>query len=567
MLPGFSPLAFGSLLAGGTSLALALYAWRERTEPGSTAFALLMVGSTVWSLSYAVALTAFDPGTRVLMEVPIEVGKALVAPAWLAFALGYTGRGEYLTRRTVAGLVAFPAATLVVVSLPALRPLIWTNYRVTPTLGAATVSYDPTLWHYAHAAYGYVLVGAGMALLVDALASHTRLYRRQTLALVVGSLFPTVAHVKRTFQFGPLVAVDFTPMALSVTGLTFGYALFRFDLFDLVPATSYRGRRGAIDDLGVGVVIVANDDRVVELNEEAKRLFGGTDAAVGDPLAAFLPSDVDAEMRTGDGGTFDLDVDGHRRTLEAVPSTIDDPRGSPVGRTIVLNDITEREARRQRLDVFNRVLRHNLRNEMTVVLGYAELLAESLSDEEARYARTIHERSTALADLGEKARGFEEMLDSADVTTSVALDDVVAEVVTDVVDDAPDADPDVSLDVPSELTVETNEQVLTTVLSAVVDNAVTHNDGPSPSVSVTARTATTDGGDGDSRVDDVVIEVEDDGPGIPDDELGVVTEGEETPLTHGSGLGLWLVQWGCRWLGPDPEFEVTENGTTVRFRL
>ena len=569
MIPGFSPLTFGSLLAGGTSLTLALYAWRERTEPGSTAFALLMVGSTVWSLSYAVALTVFDPGVRVLFEIPIEVGKALVAPAWLAFALGYTGRGEYLTRRTVAGLVAFPTATLLVVSLPALRPLIWTNYRVTPTLGAATVSYDPTLWHYAHAAYGYVLVGAGMALLVDALASHTRLYRRQTLALVVGSLFPTVAHVKRTFQFGPLVAVDFTPMALSVTGLTFGYALFRFDLFDLVPATSYRGRRGAIDDLGVGVVIVTNDDRVVELNAEAKRLFGGTDAAVGDPLAAFLSSDVDTEVLTDDGGTFDLYLDGHRRTLEAVPSTIDDPRGSPVGRTIVLNDVTEREARRQRLDVFNRVLRHNLRNEMTVVLGYAELLAESLPEEEARYARTIHERSTALADLGEKANDFEEMLDAADVTTPVALDDVVADVVTAVVDDAPDADANVNVnvDVPPALTVETNERVLRTVLSAVVDNAVTHNDGPSPWVSVTARTATTDGGDGDGSVADVVMEVEDDGPGIPDDELGVVTEGEETPLKHGSGLGLWIVQWGCRWLGPDPEFEVTEKGTTVRFRL
>ncbi len=566
MIAGLSPLVFGSLLAGGISLALALYAWRERTEPGSTAFALLMAGATVWSLSYAAALTVFDPGGRVVMEVPIEIGKALIAPAWLAFALGYTGRGEYLTRRTIAALAVFPAATLLVVSLPALRPLIWTHYRVTPTLGAATVSYDPTLWHYAHAAYGYVLVGAGMALLVDALASHTRLYRRQTLALVVGSLFPTVAHVKRTFQFGPLVAVDFTPMALSVTGLTFGYALFRFDLFDIVPATSYRGRRRAIDDLGVGVVIVTNDDRVVELNEEAKRLFGGTDATVGDPLAAFLSPDVDTSVFT-DGGTFDLSLDGHRRTLEAVPSTIDGPHGSPVGRTIVLNDITEREARRQRLDVFNRVLRHNLRNEMTVVLGYAELLAESLPDEEARHARTIHERSKALADLGEKANDFEEMLDSADVTTSVALDDVVTAVVADVVDDGSDADVNVDVDVPPALTVETNERVLRAVLSAVVDNAVEHNDGPAPWVSVTARTATTDGGDGDGRADDVVIEVEDDGPGIPADELEVVTGGEETPLEHGSGLGLWLVQWGCRWLGPDPEFEVTENGTTVRFRL
>jgi signal transduction histidine kinase len=564
MFPGFSPLVFGALLAGGTSLALALYAWFERAEPGSTAFALLMVGAAVWSLSYAVALTVFDPTIRVWMEVPIEVGKALIAPAWLAFALGYTGRVEYLTRRTVVALAAFPAATLAVVALPTLRPLIWTAYRVTPTFGAATVTYDPALWHYAHAAYGYVLVGAGMALLVDTLAAHTTLYRNQTLALVVGSVVPTVAHVKRTFQVGPLAAVDFTPMALAVTGLTFGYALFRFDLFDLVPATSYRGRQTALDDLGVGVVIVTGDDRVVELNEKARALLGVTDAAVGAPLSAFVPAEVLDAGGLADGGeTFDVLVDGRRRTLEAVPSDIDHSHGTRVGRTIALNDITEREARRQRLEVFNRVLRHNLRNEMNVVVGRASDLAESLPEPEAAHARTVHDRSKALVALGEKARAFEDALDDAGTTSSVSL----ATVVADVVDSVPTANVDVDVDVPLELTLETNEEVLRTVLTAVVDNAVEHNDSPVPRVSVTARTTSTDGGDGDDAVDDVVVEVTDDGPGIPAYELDVLADAGETSLEHGSGLGLWIIEWGSDWLGADPEFETGDQGTTVRFRL
>jgi signal transduction histidine kinase len=561
MLLGAPPLVFGSLLAGGTSLSLALYAWRERAEPGSTAFAFLMFGATVWSLSYAGALVVFDPVLRVLLEVPIEMGKALIAPAWLAFALGYTGRAEYLTRRSVTALLAFPAATLLVVALPELRVLIWTNYHIEPTLGAATVMYDPGLWHYVHAAYGYVLVGAGMALLVDTLASHGALYRDQTLALVVGSTVPTIAHVKRTFQLGPLVAVDFTPMALAVTGLTFGYALFRFDLFDLVPATSYRGRQTAIDDLGIGVVIVTTDDRIVERNAEAKRLFDGH-VAVGDPLSTLVPA------HAVDGGTFDVVVDGQRRTLEVVPAAIGHPHGTTAGRTIALHDVTEREARRQRLEVLNRVLRHNLRNEMTVVMGYAGVLADSLSGEEAQHARKIESRSTALAELGEKARDLESMLESASDTapSSVSLDDVVTDVLSDVPADA-SADGDVAVDVavPEGLTVETNEPVLRTVLATIVENAVEHNTSSVPWVGVTARTATTDGGDGDG--DEVVIEIRDDGPGIPDHELSVVTDGEETPLDHGSGIGLWIVQWGSRWLGADIDFETSERGTTVRLQL
>jgi signal transduction histidine kinase len=561
MLPGASPLVFGSLLAGGTSLALAAYAWYGRDDPGAVAFAVLMIGATVWSLSYAVAVAVFDPGMRLGFEVPIEVGKALIAPAWLAFALGYTGRSGYLTRRTVAALMLFPTATLLVVALPTLRPLMWTNYRVVPTLGAATVMYDPGPWHFAHAAYGYVLVGAGMALLIETLVSQGSLYRDQTVALVVGSTVPTVAHVKRTFALGPLAPVDFTPMALAVTGLTFGYALFRFDLFDLVPATSYRGRRTAIEDLGVGVAIVTTDDRLVELNTEAERLFGPADGLVGEPLSTIVPDDAI------DGGTFDAVVDGRRRTLEVVSSGVDDPRGRAVGRTVAFHDVTDREARRQRLEVLNRVLRHNLRNEMTVVMGYADVLAESLPDEEARLARKIESRSEALADLGEKARELESMMQSApDAATSVALADVVDGVVADVVSRGVDADAEVEIDIPRDLTLETNVRVLEAVLGTVVENAIEHNDDPSPWVRVSARAATADGGD--VTGEGVVVEVHDDGPGIPDHELAVVDDGEETPLSHGSGLGLWIVQWGSRWLGADVDFETgREGGTTVRFRF
>jgi signal transduction histidine kinase len=559
MFPGASPLVFGSLLAGGTSLALAAYAWYGRDEPGAVAFAVLMIGATVWSLSYAVAVAVFDPGVRLAFEVPIEVGKALIAPAWLAFALGYTGRSGYLTRRNVAAIMLFPIATLLVVALPTLRPLIWTNYRVVPTLGAATVMYDPGPWHFAHAAYGYVLVGAGMALLIGTLVSQGSLYRDQTVALVVGSTVPTVAHVKRTFALGPLAPIDFTPMALAVTGLTFGYALFRFDLFDLVPATSYRGRRTAIEDLGVGVAIVTTDDRLVELNTEAERLFGPADGLVGESLSTIVPDDAI------DGGTFDAVVDGRRRTLEVVSSDVDDPRGRSVGRTVAFHDVTDREARRQRLEVLNRVLRHNLRNEMTVVMGYADVLAESLPDEEARLARKIESRSEALADLGEKARDLESMMQSAsDAATPVALADVVDEVIADVV--SADANAEVEVDVPPRLTLETNVRVLEAVLATVVENAVEHNDDPSPWVRVSAHAATADGGD--PVDDDLVVEVHDDGPGIPDHELAVVDEGEETPLSHGSGLGLWVVQWGSRWLGADVDFETDGvRGTTVRFRF
>ncbi|MGM0399219.1 MAG: ATP-binding protein, partial [Halobacteriota archaeon] len=62
--------------------------------------------------------------------------------------------------------------------------------------------------------------------------------------------------------------------------------------------------------------------------------------------------------------------------------------------------------------------------------------------------------------------------------------------------------------------------------------------------------------------------VEDDGPGIPDHEKAVLREGEETPLAHGSGLGLWLVYWIVTMNGG--RLEISDNeprGTVVEIDL
>lgn len=306
-----SLLVFVALIAGGTAVAVGTYSWRERSEPGAASFTLLMVGVAVWSLPYAVAPVTFDPVLREAMEIPLEVGKAVVAPAWLFFALGYTGRGGYVTPKVVAASYLLPVATLVLVATTGSHDLLWTNYRIAGTFGAATVLYDPGPWHYVHAAYGWMAIGAGVVLLLETVVSYGELYRDQGGALLVGTVVSFAAHVKAVFLLPPAPALDPTPLAPDV-----------------------------------------------------------------DPGA--------------DGGQL-LDLIDSRgfRTYEVTISDVRDHHERIVGHTVTLTDVTEREGRRQRLEVLNRVLRHNLRNGMTVVVGRAEMLAERLDGEEHGWAEAV----------------------------------------------------------------------------------------------------------------------------------------------------------------------------------
>jgi len=92
-------------------------------------------------------------------------------------------------------------------------------------------------------------------------------------------------------------------------------------------------------------------------------------------------------------------------------------------------------------------------------------------------------------------------------------------------------------------------------VTELVENALTHG-GARPTVTVTVE----DEGEW------VTVEVSDDGPGIDPEELAALETGAERPLSHASGLGLWLVSWTVESSGGDVSFDV-EDGTTVRLRL
>lgn len=112
------------------------------------------------------------------------------------------------------------------------------------------------------------------------------------------------------------------------------------------------------------------------------------------------------------------------------------------------------------------------------------------------------------------------------------------------------ADVDVTLDVPDAAPLSTDWQALRAALESAIENALEY---ASESVTVTVE----------RRSAGYEIVVTDDGPGIPDSELASIDAGSETPLQHGTGLGLWQLKWAVTRFGGDLSFD-TADGTTVR---
>ncbi|WP_193365833.1 PAS domain-containing protein [Halorubrum distributum] len=304
-----------------------------------------------------------------------------------------------------------------------------------------------------------------------------------------------------------------------------------------VDETTLRGR--TIDALDI------HDDR---LGDREGR--GGVGAADLDSLVrerGFATEEV--RRRTVDGPReflfrgFSYETEGTRRAFG------------------IYTDITDRKRRERYVRIVNRILRHNLRNELNVVFGFAGEIADRTDDDRIReFAERIEATGKRLSGVAEGAATLRRVVEEGYAADPEPIDvgAVVEEVVTRHATDRPDAR--ITADVPAGIAVRGDDR-LSIAVDHLVENAVEHG-GDAPRVAVTAERDPDDGV--------VAVRVADDGPGIPTAVQEVITGTREvTQLQHNTGVGLWIAAWVVEAYGGEIRFDdgLDGGGTTVTLVL
>jgi len=562
----------GSFAGGIGAIGLALGLRRHRGRPGVNWFLGVFAAQAVWCLSYGAGLLVDHRFVRVALEATTWIGIIWTGIAFLGFALGYTGRSDVRRSRLFTAILGFGALSTLLVATNAIHGLVWTGLQIDPVFGVSTVSYAFGPWAVLVVAVETVLVASGVFLLVDTLLSYGPLYKRESAAVALSSLPPGLALVGWTLGVGPVPQLQLAPVLFVPHVLLDAYAFRRAAMFERHPTTSRAAERTAIDDLDDPIAVLALDRRVVRLNPAAERVFKcETEAARERPIDEIIDAPIDLET---DGATVRVDVDGVTRSYRLSVSQLTDPSAAHVGYTVILSDVTERERRQQRLEVLTRVLRHNLRNDAGVLTGYGGLLADQLDDPELlEMADAVKRRADALAGLGEKASTVDSVLAAGDPVTVDVREEVDA-VITAANEREPNASIECVVDESATTTIDARRDAVRAMIENTVENALDHHDGEGTArddggvwARVTLRNATTDGG-GDGDGGGLEMVVEDDGPGIPDHEVAAIESGRETALEHGSGLGLWVIEWSASVLGATVTYaNRTPRGTRVTIRL
>ena len=522
-LAGITAL-FGVVLCG-----LGLYTSRRWDEPGAPSFGavavILGLGGIGSSLVVFIHGVAASPSAAPLWYSIGFSAWTLSTVPWIMFTLKYTGRVTEFRWRQVAVLAA-PVLGFLIVEATS----ITVDSLVGQIFGTISIL------------YAISILGTGSYLLLRTTSNygHLSLYIGLCLTLAQVSTLLTATLT------GSIVSdvADLTAYGLYATGFIlpaagFGLGLFRYRMFSSTPAVGALGERAIPRETNDIVFVVDNAERIIKLNKTAVETFEVSSVGpLGDPLESVLKHSV-AQLTELE--TVELETTAGKRKFDAQVTSFTDQHGQRLGTLLSLRDVTNRELRKQRLEVLNRVLRHNLRNGVDIIKANTQAITEKVDDQ---YTQEIHDTADRLTALSAKARATDQILSQPEQTSQRDLSSVVSEVVDD---------EQIDLDLPARAPLHTNWDALRAAIAAAIENASEH---AKEAVSVRVT----------ESKDGYTIAIADDGPGVPESELAALNAETETQHLHGTGLGLWQLKWGVTKVGGNLSFDTTD-GTTVKITV
>jgi PAS domain S-box-containing protein len=338
-------------LAAVTLAGLAAYvAWRRESRMGWS-LAVLLVSVAWWGLAYTLELSVDDVAVKSRWGDLKYVGITVLAPAWLAFVLEYTGHGRLVTRRLLALLAIEPVLVLALLAIPATHDSV--RYYSVSTVGheLPIVETGPVFWGVL--VYNNLLLVGATGLFMVSMVRLARTYRRMALWLLAGALLPWVANLLHNFEVGWFARVDLTPFAFILTGGVLVWGLFHERLVDLTPLA----RSAVLDSMADAVFVLDPFGRIVDVNPAAVVLTDISRAALlGRRLEDVLPDTqgAAAELTLADLAPSADASQGAQgsgeRTFDVSHQELTDGSGRAAGELVVLREITERVRDQERLE-------------------------------------------------------------------------------------------------------------------------------------------------------------------------------------------------------------------------
>ena len=331
---------FSLILSIAVMLGLASYAWQRTRMHGATAFGIAFFLSAAWAICMLTDPHNHDLASRILWLQLRYTFAVFITTFYLIMAAQITGLDRWLTRRILAALFVMPVFMLIVTWTSGYHH--WFRYdfqlEFNGLFYALVWKNGPLSLVGMIYTYAIGFIGAFVILVRFRQPGSGRLHWRTALMLA-GTL--VIALPDFVFWIYPALTgwVNLSTSAMSFGGILFAIALFRGQVLELAPMAHGALFANMLD----GVVVVDQQNRIVDLNQQARRIL----AIEGDPQGKLADDivprwDVFRNRKATDTQPL-VEVQLGNATYELQMSTLSNKRGEVAGRMVNLRNVTARK--------------------------------------------------------------------------------------------------------------------------------------------------------------------------------------------------------------------------------
>lgn len=337
------------IVAAIVMLALIVFNLARIKTPLGRAFLLLIGSALWWNVMFLFELSYQTLEMKLLFARLQFIGIALIPIAWLYLSLVHTARN--ISRSIWAVIIAVYAATMVFVFLIPPPNLFWGHPSLVVGGVFPTVDYDYGPWfHYILMPFTYILIAYALFILARSGLRAHRVYRKQFLLIITGTLIPAVVNILYVFDITPVRNVNFSTVTFSLTGILVGWALFRYRFLDLNPVA----RDLVFETMADAVVVLDGHLRILDANLAAVRLLGNNQSIIGVSLDHVGANGVGQSLydrlyrKSIDSNGSPLSLGSQLFDITFTP--IDESSGVEGGYLMTLHDVTERETLHRQIE-------------------------------------------------------------------------------------------------------------------------------------------------------------------------------------------------------------------------
>ncbi len=504
----------------------------------------LLFALALWSLGSAFEAVVTGREMKIYWSVIQYIGSQSISVLFFIVVVRFVRMDWLLTPKRIALLFLVPFATVMVAATNHWHKLLWPKIELETTWAGVLGIFHHGPWYWLQATYAYALIIAGVALLVRAVFSGPKRYSRQALLLLAAVFLPWVWNFLYGISPETFGGMDITPSWFTISGIFLIFAVFRYQLLEVIPIA----RNILFESIPDTMIVIDTRSTIVDMNAAAEKLAATTvEKAMGrslDEVFAPYPSIIEFARTSPTSDTSEIEIITGKepRFYKARMRPVPSKRG-PLGYLLTLHDITEHkfaleELKRinAELDMYAHTVSHDLKSPLTAVSLANETIVKilksnraheemenienlsSVMDSNIKRAVSLIDNILELAEAGQKPKDVD-IVDVGELVKKI-LEEKAKEIEARRIRiEAGELD-----------IIIANKTQIYQLFANIISNAIKHNDSPEPVIRISLL---------ESVENFHRYLVKDNGSGIPDDALdNIFMPFYKTGKSGETGIGL-----------------------------